>query len=89
MYTLNYKNMTLDFERSVAKLMVTVTDERFSWKVLGERVCDHVARSTVNKTDVTRRHTITKRVNSVINVFGTLCMNRVFRHKPACAIILI
>jgi hypothetical protein len=70
-------------------LNVAVADEGISRQILGEGISDHVVRGTVDKTNNSSRHTVTKRVNTIVNVFGAFSLNWVLRHDPASAVVLI
>jgi hypothetical protein len=49
-----------------------------SRKILGERVCNHVPRSTVNQNNLTSSYTVTQGVYTKINVLGSFTVNWVF-----------
>ncbi len=40
-----------------------------SRKILGERVCNHVTRSTVNENNFSSSYLVTQGMNAVVNVF--------------------
>jgi hypothetical protein len=70
-------------------LKVVVADEGICRQVLGKQISYQVARGTVDKTNNSSRHTITKRVNTIVNVFRVFSLNLILRHDPASAVVLI
>ncbi len=68
---------------------VAVADEGISRQILGEGISDHVARGTVDKTNYSSRHTVTKRVNTIVYMFRAFSVNWLLRHDPAGAVVLI
>jgi len=70
-------------------LNVAVADEGISQQILGEGISHHVAGGTVNKMNYSSRHTVTKRVNTIVNMFRVFSLNWVLRHDPAGAVVLI
>ena len=68
---------------------VMVVDEGISWQILGEGISDHVARGTVDKMNDSSRHTVTKRVDTIVNMFRAFSLNWVLRHDPAGVVVLI
>jgi len=70
-------------------LNVAVADEGISLQIFGEGISCHVARGTVYKMNNSSRHTVTKRVNTIVNMFRAFSLNWILRHDPAGVVVLI
>jgi hypothetical protein len=70
-------------------LNVAVADEGIGQQILGKLISYHVARGKDNKENNSSRHTNTKRVNTIVNMFRGFSLNWVLRHDPAGAVVII
>ncbi len=66
-----------------------MTKESVHRKILGKRVSNHVARSTVHEDNFTSGDTFTESMNTEINVFRALTVNRVLREEFTHTIIFM
>jgi hypothetical protein len=66
-----------------------MTKKSISWQILGETVCNDVARRAVNQDDVTCTNTITQGVDLKINMFGVFAVHWIFRQNAARVIVLM
>ncbi len=72
-----------------SELNIPVTEERFGWQILGERISNHVARCTIHKNNFPSSDTIAECMNTKINVLGAFPVNGVLRHEAARTIVLV
>jgi hypothetical protein len=72
-----------------SELDIPVTEERFCWQILGERISNHVARCTIHKNNFPNSDTIAECMNTKINVLGAFPVNGVLRHEAARPIVLV
>ena len=75
--------------RNITKVGLCMSSERFSVRVLGERVSEHVICQAVDAADMSIFDAFPESMNPIIDVLRSVIGDGIFTHQTTSAIVLV